>query len=151
MTKSWGPCTWYLFHSLAEKIKEESFNNIKGELLNIIKNICTNIPCGECSGHAIAHMRKIDIRKLNNKNDLKMMLWSFHNEVNHRLKKKVFTIEELNDKYSKAKLENIVGYFIQQWRKPSRNPKLMVVSLHKDMGIKSFINWWNNNYNHFNS
>ena len=25
MTKSWGPCTWYLFHTLAEKIKEEEF------------------------------------------------------------------------------------------------------------------------------
>ena len=24
MTKAWGPCTWFVFHTLAEKIKEDS-------------------------------------------------------------------------------------------------------------------------------
>ena len=29
MTKTWGPPTWYLFHTLAEKIKDEHFNEMK--------------------------------------------------------------------------------------------------------------------------
>ena len=149
MTKIWGPCTWYLFHSLAEKIKEESFNSIKIELINIIRQLCGNLPCPECAAHASGYMRRLNIVKITCKNDLKMMLWSFHNEVNSRLRKKTFTIEELNDKYSKANLENIVKYFIQTWNRPNRNPKMMVASLHKNMGIKHFAQWFNKNYNHF--
>ena len=39
MTKTWGPCTWFLFHTLAEKIREEHFMKLKPELINIVKNI----------------------------------------------------------------------------------------------------------------
>jgi hypothetical protein len=39
----WGPITWMLFHSFAEKINEEHFINIKDNRLNIIfKNESSN-------------------------------------------------------------------------------------------------------------
>ena len=44
MTKVWGPCTWFLFHTLAEKIKEEEFTDAKHKLLSFIANICNNLP-----------------------------------------------------------------------------------------------------------
>ena len=43
MTKTWGPCTWYLFHTLAEKVKEESFPLIKDSLISLIIRICSNL------------------------------------------------------------------------------------------------------------
>ena len=49
MTKTWGPCTWYLFHTLAEKVKEESFPLIKESLISLIIRICSNLPCPECA------------------------------------------------------------------------------------------------------
>jgi hypothetical protein len=39
MTKTWGPCTWYLFHTLAEKINEEHFPALRTELISIMKQI----------------------------------------------------------------------------------------------------------------
>ena len=39
MSKSWGTPTWYFFHTLAEKIKENEYDGIKGEVLSYIKNM----------------------------------------------------------------------------------------------------------------
>ena len=39
MAKEWGPCTWYLFHTLAEKVKNDSFLLVKDGLISIIKKI----------------------------------------------------------------------------------------------------------------
>ena len=38
----WGEPIWFLFHTLAHKIKEKSFLIVKNELLNIIFLICNN-------------------------------------------------------------------------------------------------------------
>ena len=43
----WGEPTWYLFHTLAEKINDESFPTIREELLNVFYSICSNLPCPE--------------------------------------------------------------------------------------------------------
>ena len=52
MSKTWGPPCWYLFHSLAAKVKEEEFENIKLSLWSIITSTCSNLPCPECRQHA---------------------------------------------------------------------------------------------------
>ena len=96
MTKSWGPCTWFLFHTLAEKIKEERFMELKPGLIDIIKNICSNLPCPDCKQHATAKIKTLNDKAINNKDSLKKALLLFHNEVNKRLNKPQFIWEELN-------------------------------------------------------
>jgi glutaredoxin-related protein len=149
MTKSWGPCTWYLFHSLAQKITEEHFNSLKIELLNMIKQLCTSLPCPDCAGHASEYMRRLNINRIQSKQDLKMMLLSFHNEVNIRLNKPTFNETQLNEKYSRAKTGEVIKYFLQIWNIRNRNPKMMTNSLHKNLITTNFINWWNKNYIYF--
>jgi hypothetical protein len=151
MTKTWGPCTWYLFHSLAEKIKEEHFSDLRLGLLSIMKEICSSLPCPDCAGHATHFMTRLNVNRIQTKNDMKMMLLSFHNEVNRRLNKPIFTETQLNEKYSKAKTGEVVKYFVQIWNTPNRNPKMMINSLHKNTTNKKFINWWKKNYLCFTS
>ena len=146
MTKTWGPCTWYLFHSLAEKIKEEHFPALRLELLGIIKQICSSLPCPECAGHATQYMTRLNVNQVRTKNDMKMMLLSFHNEVNRRLNKPIFNETQLNEKYSKARTGDVIKYFFQVWNSPNRNPKMMINNLHKNITNKTFINWWKKNY-----
>jgi len=150
MTKTWGPCTWYLFHTLAEKIKEEEFNNHKEILINLIIRICDNLPCPDCALHARQQMANLNSNTINTKEDLKNMLHSFHNIVNQRLNKPTFTIEELQIKYKTSITSKIVQYFIQIWSKKSHNPKLMTEDLHKSRVIVDFVNWWNKNHHLFN-
>ena len=60
----WGPPTWFLFHTLAHKIKDEHFSKIKTELLNNIIIICMNLPCPKCSEHATQYMKKINVNTI---------------------------------------------------------------------------------------
>ena len=149
MTKTWGPCTWYLFHSLAEKIKEEHFPALRLELLGIIKQICSSLPCPECAGHATQYMTRLNANRVRTKNDMKMMLLSFHNEVNTKHNKPIFNETQLNEKYSKARTNEVIKYFFQVWNTPNRNPKMMSNSLHKNLITTTFINWWKKNYLYF--
>jgi hypothetical protein len=150
MTKTWGPCTWFLFHTLAEKIKEDQFDNNKEVLLNLIVRICDNLPCPDCAGHARKQMANLNNNTIKTKQDLKNMLHSFHNIVNQRLNKPTFTVEELNNKYKLSITSNVIQYFIQIWSKRSHNPKLMTEDLHKSRVVNEFVNWWKINYHLFN-
>ena len=150
MSKAWGPCTWYLFHTLAEKVKEETFPTLKNGLITIIKRICSNLPCPSCAEHARQKMESLNVNNIRSKHDLKLMLLSFHNEVNRRLNRPEFTEQQLNEKYKLAKTHDIVQYFLQTWQKPNPNPKLLTNSFHKNYIIKDFGSWINTNYIHFN-
>ena len=149
MTKTWGPCTWYLFHTLAEKINEEHFPALRTELISIMRQICSSLPCPDCAGHATQFMTRLNVNRIQTKNDMKMMLLSFHNQVNRRVNKPIFNETQLNEKYSKAKTGEVVKYFVQIWNIPNRNPKMMSNSLHKNIITTTFINWWKKNYLYF--
>jgi len=40
----WGPAIWYLFHTMAEKVKESSFNIIRDDLIRVVRKVCSNLP-----------------------------------------------------------------------------------------------------------
>ena len=80
MTKTWGPPTWYLFHTLAEKVNDETFNNVKLDLIHIIKLICNNLPCPDCSMHASTKMSALNINMIKSKNDLKIKVILSNND-----------------------------------------------------------------------
>jgi len=80
----WGPATWNFFHTIAEKIKEEHFNIIGPQLFLIIRRICLNLPCPDCSQHANAFLNRVNFSKIHSKDEFKNMLCFFHNEVNKK-------------------------------------------------------------------
>ena len=60
----WGSTTWYLFHTLIHKIKESEFLNLKNDYVYIIKTICSNLPCPECSQDATKLLSKVNFEAL---------------------------------------------------------------------------------------
>lgn len=92
MTKTWGPSTWKFFHTLAEQIPETTFQNNSTEICNMYVSICSNLPCIECTKHARQYVgRTLNPRFIQTKSQLKQFLFDFHNSVNVRLNKPVFT------------------------------------------------------------
>ena len=73
MSKSWGTPTWYFFHTLAEKIKENEYDGIKKDVLLHIKIICSVLPCPDCRDHAVNFMKRINIGHVNTKEQLKQI------------------------------------------------------------------------------
>uniref|UniRef100_A0A6C0C4G5 thiol oxidase n=1 Tax=viral metagenome TaxID=1070528 RepID=A0A6C0C4G5_9ZZZZ len=91
----WAPPTWIFFHTFAAKINKIFFETNRDQCLNIIKMVCSCLPCPECTKHAIKFMNNVDSRNVKTKEDLINMLFTFHNTVNARLGKSQFPKESL--------------------------------------------------------
>tara|TARA_Y100000389_G_C17464904_1_gene524651 strand:- start:1163 stop:1762 length:600 start_codon:yes stop_codon:yes gene_type:complete len=144
---SWGKPYWYFFHTLAEKIKEDKFDEYKKDLIDIIIKLCHNLPCPECSRHASEYLKKNDFRKINTKYELKLMLYTFHNTINKRKGYKEFTLDELNTKYSSANTKEVIVNFMKYC--PYRNGKLSMNEIDKTNIANLTREWIRENINIF--
>lgn len=145
----WGAPIWFLFHTLAEKVKEEHFQSIRTELLNNIYAICNNLPCPICSTHAKEYMDSINYNTIKTKTDLKNMLFHFHNEVNKRKGYELFPISELDEKYSKAITMNIIQNFMIHFQDKHRSPKLIASDLMRTRIAATLKEWFRKNIVYF--
>ena len=57
--KCYGATNMVLFHTLAEKVKEIYFQEIKYDLFSFIRRICNNLPCPDCAKHATQYMKTV--------------------------------------------------------------------------------------------
>jgi hypothetical protein len=148
--KEWGNATWYLFHTLAYKMKDQHFDELKTEFLNLCTRICGNLPCPDCSEHAYAIMANVKRDNIKTKKDLQMFFFDFHNSVNKRVKKPVFT-ESSMFMYRNAITKNIVFNYISTMSKKYHNIKLITNSFHRDATMNDFKKWISHNSNKFYS
>lgn len=145
----WGEPTWYLFHTLAQKVKEESFPQIRMELLQNIAMICTNLPCPICSEHATQYIKKIPFYSIQTKQGLKDMLYIFHNEVNNNKKFPQFPYEQLDVKYLSANTINIIQNFLIHFQDKSKSIRLIADDMHRLSLVNKLKVWFNANIQHF--
>ena len=147
--KQWGPYIWYMLHGLAEKIKLSSYDILRSELLEHIYNICLNLPCPSCSLHSKEYLQKIDFKKLKTKDELKMMLLDFHNNVNRRLNKPVFTYQQLIDKYKTANLNKIINNFFIFFENKHKTVNMLANDMYTQRVSNKIRHWLSDNYHHF--
>ena len=146
--KEWGNATWYLFHTLSYKMKDEYFEELKDDFLNMCSRICSNLPCPDCSEHASSIMRNLNRGNIKTKKDLQMFFFDFHNSVNRRVKKPVFS-ESSMFMYRNAVTKNIVFNYISTMSKKYHNIKLLTNSFHRDATMNDFKKWISHNSNKF--
>lgn len=134
MEKSlWGPAIWYFFHGIAEKIKPEKFNEQKDNLFSILFIVCDNLPCPDCSEHAIKEIKKINIKNITSRDIYKELLLELHNRVNSRLNKPNFTREQLDEKYKYINLNAVMNNFNIAYNTSVYNEKLLQNSFKKSI------------------
>jgi hypothetical protein len=147
----WGEPTWYLFHALAEKVKEERFSSIRGELLNTIYVICKNLPCPLCANHATQYMNAINFNTIQTKKDLIDLLWNFHNEVNKRKNFPIFPYEQLAEKYSKANLINIIQVFMVHFKDKHASLRMIADDMYRQQISRKMQDWFRQNIQSFDA
>jgi len=144
----WGPPIWILFHTMIEKSKEESYPNLGREIFSFIFRISGYLPCPSCSQHATDFLRKIPINNIKTKDELKNMIYIFHNSVNKRKEKGMFNYEKM-DQYKNVNLWNAYNQFINVYRTKG-NLKLLSESFQRQIIVKNFKTWLMKNSNNFN-
>ena len=147
----WGEPTWYLFHTLAEKVYDEKFQEIRTSLLEIIYTIAINLPCPTCAEHAKQYLVGINFNAIQSKIQLKQILFQFHNAVNARKNLPQFEVSNLDEKYSKAITINIMQNFMKQYEKKSMSVRLIADDLHRQRIIVLLKAWFNSHILYFAS
>lgn len=145
----WGEPTWFLFHTLAEKIKPEHFQEVRADLLNIIFVICTNLPCPDCARHATSYMNAINFNTITTKDSLRLLLHRFHNEVNKRKGLPEFPLDELSPKYSVANTVNVIHYFMPFFEDKHASIRMIADDMHRARVALQLKAWFNKNIGFF--
>ena len=145
----WGKPIWTFFHLLAHKVKDEDFATIRLELLNTIFSICTVLPCPVCSEHAKRYLQAINFNNIRTKQDLKIMLSNFHNDVNKRKGYPIFNTENLNETYDGMNFVNAINLFIYHFEDKHRSAKLMADDMMRKQISVNVKKWIMQNIQHF--
>jgi len=145
----WGEPTWYLFHTLAEKVREENFQQIKNGLLELITSICKNLPCPVCTEHATNYIQTTNIKRIQTKTQLKEFLFNFHNSVNKRKDFPIFLIEELQPKYSSANTIAIIYNFINAFQDKHYGPRMIANDMFRNRLVETIKKWITENIRYF--
>lgn len=145
----WGEPTWFLLHTISCKVKEETFSSVRSELLNIIYSICCNLPCPDCASHAKEHLNGINFNTIQTKEQLKLMLFYFHNMVNRRKNYPEFLLEDLDEKYSKANFKNVIKNFIYYYTNTRGSIKMISDDFYRKKLVENMIDWLNKRSVHF--
>ena len=56
MIKPWATYSWYLFHTIAQRINPVYFKNNRKMCLGVIYSICDILPCPVCRDHAVKYL-----------------------------------------------------------------------------------------------
>ena len=137
----WGAPTWFFLHTIAHKVKPETFTEIRAELLRIIYTICTNLPCPDCSQHAKQYLNNINFNTINTREDLQNMLFVFHNSLNQRKRFAIFTREQLEEKYSAANTGNIFNHFITIYADKSKSIRMIADEMYRARIVEQVRVW----------
>ena len=143
----WGPPTWVFFHTLAAKIIPEQFPTIGPQVLRNIIAICGLLPCPECSIHAKQFWSKVNINKVNTKDDLINVLYVFHNSVNKRRKVPPFRYTDLQY-YKTLNLIDTFNNFTRNFHTKG-NMNLLTESFHRGRLLTSLKQWLMSNIQYF--
>lgn len=149
-TMTWGQPTWFLLHTIAQKVKDDQFPKIRRELFDIILKICNNLPCPDCATHATRYMQGINFDTIVTKQHLKDLLFRFHNSVNARKGYPLFEFKELDAKYSSANTVNIIQSFMIHFENRSYSSRVSAHNFHRGLAITKIKKWLFENARHFN-
>ena len=144
----WGNATWYLLHTLCYKFRTLEEKYIK-ELYNQLVKISINLPCPDCSNHALLYIKQINTVP-KTYNELNVFFWGMHNWVNHRLNKPQYTSKAYMEKYNLACTKNVIKNYIIIAKKNGRYDKAMLSTFNRSIIVNDFIKYINNNIHRFN-
>ena len=146
----WGEPTWFLFHVLAEKVKDDQFANIRVELLNMVYMICANLPCPDCANHAVTYLNGINYKAIQTKAQFKQLFFAFHNTVNAKKNFPIFPRDRLEFKYSNMELIPVIYNFMYYFQDNHKSIRMIANDFYRSRVADQLKQWFNANIQYFN-
>lgn len=141
---TWGAPTWTLLHIIPEKINYDNFVKNKDSIIRLIMTICSYLPCPNCSKHANEYMKRVNFLAIKTPEDLKKMLYIFHNSVNQRKGYAEYSYDNMN-KYIGLDYTTVVNEFMFHFQKKIYAPNLIAQQMHRQKQVEIVKNWFREN------
>ena len=122
---TWGEPTWLFLHTMAEKVREERFVEIRAPMLNVLYMVCTNLPCPTCAEHAKSYMDSLNFNAIQSKQKLKEFFWNFHNMLNAKKGFPLQTFPDVEAKYARAYTRLVIHNFVLSFDKRRSNAHIL--------------------------
>lgn len=141
----WGEPTWTLFHCIPTKISQENFIKNKDSIIRLIITICSNLPCPNCSDHAKRYMNKVNFIAIKSPDNLKKMLFLFHNSVNERKGYEQYSYDKLDEKYNNLDFNQVVNQFMFHFQKKTYASNLIAQQMYRQNQVLIVKQWFQDN------
>ena len=139
---TWGEPTWSFFHTMAEKVNDDTFASVREDILKYIYIICINLPCPECAQHARAYLSAINFNAIQTKAQLKDMLYLFHNEVNKRKGVTLMERNNLDSKYAQNVLSTTFYVFLVKFKDKHASIRMISDDMYRAGIAKQLATWF---------
>jgi len=140
----WGPPIWTLLHTIAANLKEENFFIVSRQFIVLVKQLCSNLPCPDCSAHATAFLSRVNFSHIKTKYDLEQLLYVFHNVVNKRKNKPMFNTQDL-EIYKNVNIVTAFKNFLMVY-KTKGNMKLLADNFQRQVIVNELRKWLVNTF-----
>lgn len=91
----WGPCAWNTLHAFAHSSPKVLDEERRAQTRSMLYLFGLHLPCPKCSRHWMEYLQShLTEEALGSREALVRFLNDAHNDVNRRLGKRVFTLEE---------------------------------------------------------
>ena len=144
----WGNATWFMMHTLAQKLKPE-YSSSAHVIVRQFENICRNLPCPDCAQHASQMFATANLGAVVDKESLIKFLFEFHNIINNRLGKQQLTLEQCQEKYTNGHTIPILQHFFAVLRSLRSHDRAMVHGFRRQQCIQQFATFIDHNMHFF--
>lgn len=103
-TRGWGPALWHVLYMVAANYPPHPSGDDKNRLVNFIRSVWQNLPCGICRDNFTKNVRQgspaeITPEIFESRNTMFQWVWNLHSAVNKALDKGPlpFTVEEARE------------------------------------------------------
>lgn len=101
--EKWGPSFWFTLHNGSVAYPVNASPIVQERMLGFINGIPYMLPCESCTAHALAYLDNMDDKLLKDvvkgREPLFAFFVHFHNYVNKRTGKPLWTVEEAKKVY----------------------------------------------------
>ena len=96
--REWGPRAWHWLHNMAITYSDNPTLADKQMAYRRIYKFIEGLPCEECRRHSMQYISAVP-PDYTDSHTLQIWVWTFHNSVNKRLGRPIFTLEEYKHMY----------------------------------------------------
>jgi len=142
---SWGPLTWYFLHSFAHRIDEQTCTESIATIRSMYVDIISHLPCPTCTEHAVKYFTRERFSSIRDRDGLQAFIFRFHNDVNRRLDKPLFTPDETKQMYDRSSFPAIFNEFTRVYGNKIQNERLLMDAHQRRRILRELIQWVNAN------